>query len=159
MHRRARSSDEIRATYEEKGGGIREESFVLACQPATLREGEDGKTIHRKFVMALLSEEADAMQSELLARTAVSPDQRPARSKRSRAPACIASSSLSRAKYMEERRSFITAYRVASARFRRGQDATFPPGCCLPWPRLYSLVSCSDTFWDAHRSRGHDETS
>lgn len=128
--------------------GTREENFVLACQRASLTPGEEGRLAHTAFAAALRVER-DALRSVPLleSRSTPCPHERPTRPKRSRAPSCIASTSQSRIRYVTERRAFVTAYRHASERFRRGQDAVFPPGCCLPWPRLYSLVgSCSDTI-------------
>lgn len=116
--------------------------FSLRCHPATLMKGADGLASHRKFVASLAAEVVELEN----VRVPVEPHERPARPKRSRAPSCIASTSAAREDYAAERRAFIAAYRTASARFRRGEAATFPPGCCLPWPQLYSLISsCSDT--------------
>ena len=132
--------------YEEKGDGIREERFVLRCHPASLLQGGDANPAHNAFVASLLADEHKAAELPSSVRLLAPANERPPKPKRSRAPSCIASTSTARSQYVAERRSFVAAYRLASARFRTGQDATFPPGCCLPWPRLHSLLSSSDTY-------------
>lgn len=135
---------------EEKDDGTLEERFVLSCHRASLEIGQAAQAEHESVVAALMNEKRELLEGKQdgLKRPSVSPAERPHAPKRSRAPSCIASSSASRKEFIAERRAFVAAYRVASARFRRAQTAEFPPGCCLPWPRLYSLMSCSDTNLD-----------
>lgn len=122
-----------------------EEHLVLACHSAALL-GEGGAEAHRKFVDSLLAEDLELRRrSQSSLGQIPSAFERPVVSKRSRAPSCIASTTHARKAYIAERRAFVAAYRTASARFRRGEDARFPPGCCLPWPSIHMLVGCSDT--------------
>lgn len=153
-----RDLDALRSP-EERDDGTREEHFVLACHPASLASpGSHVAVSHDALVASLRAEEKDALPAHV--RPIASPDERPANPKRTRAPSCIATSSLSRTNYLNERRAFLHAYRIASNQFRRGIQATFPPGCCLPWPNLHLLLSSSDTFGNpgAHGTSGATES-
>lgn len=139
---------ELHLNAHLQGDGTVHEVFVVACRPATLTDGDESLTIHNRFVRFLLEEERELASTPLtlIPRPLASPHDRPIRPKRTHAPSCIASTSSNRRQYLAERRTFIAAYRLASERFRKGADAVFPPGCCLPWPRLSTLLACSDTF-------------
>jgi len=131
-------------------GDTVETRFVLACRPAFLDDPIGGELAHQELVTSLQEQEERERATHANNKAALRPlgahDDRPHTPKRSRAPSCIAGNSANRKGYIRERRAFVAAYRLASSKFRRGEAATFPPGCCLPWPRLFSLLGCSDTF-------------
>lgn len=135
--------------------GSEEERLVLVCREAFLEDTATGEKAHQEMADSLRKDEReDRMGPEAKLRRHPAPFDRPAAPKRTRAPSCIASTSASRKRYSGERRSFVAAYRTASSNFRRGLEAVFPPGCCLPWARLHSLLSCSDTFKTSPGERG-----
>lgn len=122
------------------------DELLLACHRAVLGPEPAGVQLHDEFVRSLMAEDLERRKAVPNAtRKPALPHERPTFSKRSRAPSCIASTSRARVEYLKERRAFVAAYREASARFRRGESACFPPGCCLPWPQLHRLTGCSDT--------------